>query len=349
MAMVDSASIKEVTWHSIDEPYFRLTGLPWYATEHKLNRLPEKSGLDFREELVSLGKNPTGVQLAFRSNTTCVYVKVTVANIDPVEHMPLTATAGFDLYVGDPGEQTFYMTCRWGTEETDYCCHLFDSKEVKMRSFLLNFPLLKEVLSVEVGLCNEAVIEEPQEYARPGKIVFYGTSITHGLCVERPGLTYPNQISRSLNQELVNLGFSGNAKGDISTAHALADIQDVSLFLLDYEANCIDDTYMQTIPPIVKILRASYPDVPILLLSRPPFATEIHQPSAKAKRLEMVQKQETYVRESHDSNLYFKAWHELMDDDFSEYTVDSVHPNSLGSTKMAEGLTPVITSILKLK
>ena len=348
MAMIDIDSIKDVTWHKLDENGFRLTGLPWYEKEKKLSRLPTESGLDFREDLVSLAKGMTGVQLAFKSDTKCIYLKVQVGDVSPVEHMPITATTGFDLYLGEPGKQTFYLCCRWGTEESSYCCHLFDHKEREMRSFLLNFPLLKELVSVEIGLTRGAEIAPPPAYSRAGKIVFYGTSITHGLCVSRSGLIYPNQISRRLNQELVNISFSGNARGDLSVAEALADINDVSIFILDYEANCENETYLDTIPPIIKKLRERHPYIPILLLSRPPFATELHQQSAQDERLVLVEKQRVYIEneKATDINLHFRSWHELLGDDFHEYTVDSVHPNSLGATKMAEALFPVIEDIM---
>ncbi|PCJ62246.1 MAG: hypothetical protein COA79_04075 [Planctomycetota bacterium] len=350
MAMINPDEIKNVSWHTVDEVGFRLTGFPWYSKEKKLNRLPTETKLEFREELIQLGKYPTGGQIAFQSDSSFIYVKVKLADVDQAETMPLTATGGFDLYVGPPGKQTFYLASRWGTEEVNYCCHLFEHDEKSIRNFVLNFPLKKEVLSFEVGLEKGCELLEPMPYDTDGKIVFYGTSITHGLCVARPGLIYPNKISRTLNKELVNFGFNGNAKGDLSIATALSGISDVSIFILDYEANCTDENYMDTIPPFIEKLRNVYPETPILLLSRPPFSTEIHQSKALNARMVMFEKQKEYInlnRQS-DPHLYFKGWHELLGPDFHEYTTDSVHPNSLGSVKMAEVLSPVIREILNL-
>ena len=52
-------------------------------------------------------------------------------------------------------------------------------------------------------------------------IVFYGTSITQGASASRPGMAYPAIISRKLNVETMNFGFSGNGRFEESVGKAL--------------------------------------------------------------------------------------------------------------------------------
>ena len=73
-------------------------------------------------------------------------------------------------------------------------------------------------------------------------VVFYGTSITQGASAMRPGMGYPAIISRHLNIETINLGFSGNGKMEKELAEALSEI-DASCYVIDcggksYSAAC---------------------------------------------------------------------------------------------------------------
>ncbi|WP_343222827.1 SGNH/GDSL hydrolase family protein [Paenibacillus agaridevorans] len=66
----------------------------------------------------------------------------------------------------------------------------------------------------------------------------YGSSITQGGCASRPGMAYPAQLGRSVNLKILNLGFSGNGKGEPEVARVIAGIERPAALLLDYEANC---------------------------------------------------------------------------------------------------------------
>ena len=54
-------------------------------------------------------------------------------------------------------------------------------------------------------------------------MVWYGTSITQGGCTTRPGLAASNILSRLLDREVVNQGYSGSGKGEPEIAEMLAN------------------------------------------------------------------------------------------------------------------------------
>ena len=96
-------------------------------------------------------------------------------------------------------------------------------------------PLYQGVEEVWIGVDQDAVISDAPAYAsRP--VIIYGTSITQG-CASRPGMAYSNILSRMIPVEFVNLGFSGNGKGEPELAHIMSEIDDPALFILDYEGN----------------------------------------------------------------------------------------------------------------
>ncbi len=61
----------------------------------------------------------------------------------------------------------------------------------------------------------EGTIESPPPYRDPRPIIYYGSSITQGGCASRAGLSYQAMIERKLNLDFVNLGLSGNGRGDV--------------------------------------------------------------------------------------------------------------------------------------
>src|SRR5690606_269350 len=103
---------------------------------------------------------------------------------------------------------------------------------------------------------------------RPGRLVVYGTSITQGGCASRPGMAYPSILARRLGIETLNLGFSGNGRGEPEVAHILAQLENVSCFILDYESNVpVAEDLRTTLTAFIPILRERHPDVPIIVIS----------------------------------------------------------------------------------
>lgn len=183
-------------------------------------------------------------------------------------------------------------------------------------------------------------------------MIVYGTSITQGGCASRPGMCYTNILSRRINREFINLGFSGNGKGEPEVARVISTIDRPGLFVLDYEANCNDyDRLSATLPAFIRILRNAHPTVPILAASKIPYATEAWHPVAVEKRLRNRDFQRQLVEECRaagDTNVHFLDGSGLLGEEgWQECTVDSVHPNDLGFMRIADGLEPVIQGILR--
>ena len=113
---------------------------------------------------------------------------------------------------------------------------VLDYSERKMRSFVINFPLYTDVCELYLGLEESAKVEAAPDYEIKVPVVYYGSSITQGGCASRPGTSYQAIISRRLNCDYVNLGFSGNAKGEPAIAEYIAGLE-MSVFVYDYDHN----------------------------------------------------------------------------------------------------------------
>ena len=67
---------------------------------------------------------------------------------------------------------------------------------------------------MEIGIREGCLLEAHRPYRIETPVVFYGSSITQGGSAGHPGTIYENFISRNLDCDYYNLGFSGNCKGD---------------------------------------------------------------------------------------------------------------------------------------
>ena len=199
-----------------------------------------------------------------------------------------------------------------------------------------------------VGVDQGSIVETPPAFKREGKIVIYGTSITQGGCVGRPGMAYSNILSRELDMHFVNLGFSGNGRGEPALANLIIQIPDIKLVILDYEANA-GNTIKETLGPFVDILREAHPEMPILIMSRIPYAYDQEGSKSHSDWMDRRDFQRELVKQSlsnGDEHIFFLDGSTILGKDYDECTVDGVHPNDLGSMLIADALQPVIENIL---
>jgi len=339
-------------WHSPKAPPLRVAGLAWFAAEGVYRRLPLRPKRALPAAVDGLANHPAGAQIGFQSDSAYVSVRVKLAGPADMDHMPATGQCGFDAYVGPPGDQRYFRTARYDHKEAAYECSLFEVSEPALRNFTLNFPLYQGVEEVSVGLDAGARVLPPPPFALDRPVVAYGTSITQGGCAARPGMAWTNILSRRLNVEFINLGFSGSGRGEPEVIATIAEIPTPACFIVDYEANAGGtEPLKRTFPGLLGILRDAHPKVPILVISALPGSTERIVPGPREARLERREFLSGTIgdlRRRGDRLLFFQDGGELLGEDFEECTVDGAHPTDLGFMRIANGLTPVVRGILGL-
>jgi len=338
-------------WHSPAEPPFRIAGFAWFQQDRVYRRLPIRPHPPVPDAVDALADCTAGGQAQFRTDSPRLALRVRLAAPADMVHMPATGQCGFDCYVGSPGSQRYCATTKYDLRLREYECELFEFPSAEERSITLNFPLYQGVEQVLIGLSPTARVQAPLAYEDERPVVSYGSSITQGGCASRPGMAYTNILSRRLNRPFINLGFSGNGRGEPEVAENIARLPRAAGFVLDYEANAgVADQLERTLPRFIGILRRAHPAVPILVVSKIRYAREHFLPQdleGRVRRRDFQRDTVDGLRAAGDENVHFLDGGDLLGEHFDECAVDGVHPTDLGFWQMACGLEPVLRQLLE--
>jgi len=338
---------KGFRWYNPKEHPEIVYGFPWFMKERIYRRLPEKPDPPVRREVDSLADCTSGGQIRILTDTRRLAVRVKLAGPANMIHMPATGQCGFDCYVNTGEGMRYCSTSKYNYEDSEYEYIFFELEECKTMEVILNFPLYQGVHDVWVGVDEDTGIFKPYPFQCSSKAIFYGTSITQGGCASRPGMSYTNILSRKLDMECINFGFSGNGKGEPELAKIISTLEDISLIVLDYEANTWSGLLQETLVDFIKILREYHQVTPILILSKIIFSAEVLNPASfnRLVNAEFQRKLVQKLNEEGDSSIMFYDGSQLLGNDFDECTVDGIHLTDLGFYRMAEKLVGVINSM----
>ena len=191
---------------------------------------------------------------------------------------------------------------------------------------------------------SKHTVGEGMPYRNQLPIVYYGSSITQGGCASRPGNAYQNIISRHLNMDFLNLGFSGNAKAEDAVTNYMADLP-MLVFVCDYDHNAPNVEYLRsTHQKLYDTIRKKNPDVPFIMLSRPDFECNL---TDNRLRRDVIMETLLHARANGDKNIWFVDGSSLFRGQFGDAcTVDGTHPTDLGFGLFAEKLEDELRHVL---
>ncbi len=346
---------KQIAWYDAGGDAFTVRGLPWYEeNKHAFRRLPDRAEALVREPVWALAQHSAGARLSFRTDSTAMHVKVKLIHANTMSHMPLTGSSGLALYEGEPRFEKPWPVAFPGSGEVAYERTLFTDQPATMRTFTLYLPLYNGIEKLEIGLSPQARLEAPPPTALPKPVLFYGTSITQGGCAHNPGADYPSIVGRRLNLDTINLGFSGNGRGEPEMARLLAEV-DTSLYVLDYVANSGVDGLAETLPGFIDILRQAHPTTPIAIVSRIIYSSlhynataSGHNRVAHERQRDICMREYLRRRDAGDAAIHFLDGNCLIPYGADlAYSDAGVHPSNVGFAAMAEALIPQLEYILQ--
>jgi len=329
-------------WIDFPNDGFNVHGLAWFEEDRPvLRRLPERLKSTFREPVWELAQCPAGGRILFRTDSLHVGIRAKVSDNAVMNHITRIGQSGFDVYV-DGNFMGSVAPDANGRIEAEWQIQVSPN----LRDVVIHMPLYKPVTLEQIGLDEGAAIKGHKPFAIEKPIVYYGTSITQGGCASTPGTTYQDFISRWLNVDFVNLGFSGNGHGDIEVARAINEIP-ASCLVIDHWAN-MGENYGENLPIFVGELRKVHKDVPVVVVGPFYFCRDDLGNTLHEKQRKMGQDFVKRAVAGGDRHIYFFDGRKMISRETSFGLVDGVHPNSLGFYLMAKAFAPFLKKVLRL-
>jgi hypothetical protein len=331
-----------------DAAAFPVWGKATEATATRYERLPDSLRTLLRPALWELGQNSAGLAVRFRSASTAIAARWEVLLNRSMNHMTDTGIKGLDLYCLEEGEWVFVNSGRPTGKRNE--ATIISRMTPKEREYMLYLPLYDGLTSLDIGIDSLASIAGPAVDApvRRKPVVCYGTSILQGGCASRPGMAHSNILSRWLNREFINLGFSGNGRLDYELAEVMAEV-DASLYVLDFVPNATVEEMEEHLVRFYSILRERRPEAPMLFVENPlfpPMRFDRQMAEEVQRKNETIRQMVQRLQEAGDGNISLLSSQQMLGDD-GEATVDGIHFTDLGFVRYAELLYPVIRKWLE--
>ena len=351
----------DICYYSYTDQPIEINGLYNPRETRRMVRMPEKfiQCEELNQGMRQLIHHTAGGRLRFATNSPYLAVMVELSEVPEWVHMPVTAHSGVDMYICPRGASDYRYRKTFMPEKLINDSDRIYQGVTYFRYFdswvehevLLNLPLYNGVNKIYIGIQEGSSLFAPVPYRYSKPVCFYGDSITQGGCASRPGNNYPNHLSRWLDCDFINLGFSGSAAGEPEMADYIGSL-DVSAIVVNMELRAYDfEVFRQTYEPFYKRLRKNKPDTPIILMSRGAFP-KVHKYGpynrdfVSSNRVIMETCSRAWA--AGDEKLYYIDGETLFGDrDQDACTVDYTHPNDIGFLRMAERIHPVLQRALE--
>ncbi len=320
----------------------KVFGVPNIEKTGVFERLP----LDVREKIPSLaflGRRTPGARLCFRTNAPSFKVKISLETLSADRGMSIYSCQSAFVYLGKRENSRLLGIVNPATYEQKVFEKTFykSEDEDEVTIFL---PRNEIIDYVEIEIPNGYIIKEPTPYKYSVPALFYGSSITECALASNPCASYVALISRHLDLDFYNFGFSGSCKGEDEMADYINTL-DFSVFVYDYDHNAPTcEHLLKTHEPFYKKIRAKNPNTPIIMITRP----VAHHGEDENRRREIVRATYENALASGDKNVYFVDGLDFFKD-FEDRDVcftDTVHPTDLGFYRMTQVIEPVVKRAL---
>ena len=313
------------------------------------DRLPISYKDKVRKPVWDLSKSSAGITVRFHSNSTTISLKWTVLNNLDMSHMASTGIKGIDLYTKYDnkwryvttagalvGLKTYQNKSIPADSINEY--ELIKNMSPDFREYKLFLPLYDGVTKLEIGIDNNALINKASP--NPVKpIVFYGTSITQGGCASRPGMAHTNIISRKLDVDCINYGFSGNGRMETPIVELISEI-DARFYVIECLQNMDSQQINERVRPLVDMIRTKHPLTPIVLVENMMYTTAFLDQTIETRLIQenaaLKNEYDKILKSGLQNIFYIKDNQDLLLD--NEGTVDGIHLTDLGFLRYSDYL-----------
>lgn len=289
----------------------------------------------------NLNITASGLALVFNTDSRNIYANFDYEFRNAMYNTNDIAIAGCDLYIRRDGKWVYAGS--GVPSEKGKPVALVENMAPGEKECLLYLPLRSIIREAYVGVDSGATITAAPNPFRH-KIVFWGSSYTHGTSTSRAGIPYQLQFQRATGLDVCSLGVGGNSKLQQSYARVLADT-DAEAFVFDAFSNPTAAEIYERFDDFLKTIRAKHPETPIIFqqtihIGARNFNTLVEKSeTAKMKAAEEVVRKAMET----DPNIYMVYPHA----DTDGYSCsDKIHPSDLGYNSWMNSIRQPILDIL---
>ncbi|MBT4098829.1 MAG: hypothetical protein HOC05_03300 [Gemmatimonadetes bacterium] len=317
-------------WTTLPSDEVAFSGLPWIAeTFPRLCRLPETP--DLPRGVSEQARFASGAHLGFCSDTSQLHLKMAHAE----------SGSGLDLYVDG---QFWHTTKITDDDKSDVVC--FADLPPVHRDISIYLPLRHELQISACGVDDDAEVTPSRPHAGRGTLVLYGSSVAQGIGAGRPGMGYSSILGRSLNMDVVNLGFGGAGKAEEQVVDLVSQTEACS-YVLDLGKSYglqSAEAYLAMLDKLGTV----HPGVPIVCVTPIYSSREVRADYEQlSEHTRAVVRDAVETCSTQDGSVVLIEGEVLLSSqDADGLSSDGLHPNELGHTLIAQRLQPVIESAL---
>lgn len=340
----------DVIWRKATDSAFDLRGVFFDQDAGCYYRMKREIADQVSSGVKVLARCTVGGRVRFKTDSPYITARVKSVRLNMSWNYSLFARCGLSIYVNgvcDGNVHADFNQWEYAKDDVMYYDGVYYAKKKGVYDVEIYMPNYSEkIYDVEIGLKEGCNVYPAKPYKFNDKpVVFYGNSITQGGCVSRSGNDYIATVCRWLSTDFVNLGFSGNGKGEPIMAEYLASL-DASVFVLDYDYNAPDLEHLKkTHMPLYRKIREKHPRTPIIFITAPIYYRNV---KLLKPRRDLIYSNYLTAKAEGDENVYFIDGKKMMGKKYLDACLtDQLHPNDLGYFRMAKTLSPVLLHALE--
>ena len=339
-----NAGAAEIKWTKVEASSLNLCGKA-FDTPNPYHRIDTCVFKGFTKRENSQCRMPAGLTVLFKTDAPTIGVCVEFGEMNNDAYR---SYRGFDLYIKKDGKWLWAGAGSFGHNERNSGRVLQVVKNMAPgeKECIMYLPLQSEMNSCKVCVPEGCKIESLESPFRH-KIVFHGSSFTHGVSCTRAGMSYPMQFMRKTGMQVIPMGFSGNCKMQPYFAKVMENI-DADAFVFDPFSNPNIAMIRKRLVPFVERMVKAHPDKPLIFQRTIYWESENFDTERQKEfqgRRALSDSLMTILCKKYKNVYYIKPDAALHNGESS--TADGVHPNDNGYSVWEASIEKPILNILR--
>ena len=342
--MIASASMAETKWTRVEASTMTLVGKA-FNTPNPYHRVDTMIYKGFTPGENFQCRVPAGLAVLFKTNAKTIGASV---DITEIKNDSYRSYRGFDLYIKKDGKWLWAGMNDFPQNHHDAnkVITIVSDMDGTEKECMLYLPIYSELKSCKICIPEGASIE-PMPSPFRHKIVFHGSSFTHGVSTTRAGMSYPVQFMRRTGMQPITLGFSGNCKMQPYFATVLENVE-ADAYVFDPFSNPNSQLIKERLMTFIDRMVKAHPGKPLIFQQTIYWERENFN---MAKHNEFVERRALVEEMMKAACKKYKDVYFIHPDaalhNGESSTADGVHPNDNGYSVWEKSIEKPILKILK--